>query len=407
MLGLATDFVNGLGMKQDSQKTSLQKTGSAHYLYVIIGMPIIAIFIAMAPALQARFPWFTISTTIRGISGLLLQAVPFTLIGVLVSAAVETFVTAQFVEKHMPKSTSDGFLVAIAAGFCMPVCDCVIVPTFSRLIAKKLPLPAAVTFLCAVPVVNPVSVLATWYAFSDAPAVVVIRIALGIVIALLTGISFVIFPQKSQILKQNFISRQHLEDASGVSCCCKNACSHNEDTCDSKDACDIENNCNSENACVDCKDTCENCPESSKHLSFGLKLLDYFHHVYEDFVHLMPIILFGTIVASVIRAWLGNDPASRLNTTFVLISIPMMMLIAYASSLCSSSDAVIARSLAASLPISSVIAFLIFGPMLDIKNTLMLISDCKAKFVLRITLTITVLCLLGSLLIHFAWGGAI
>lgn len=399
MLGLATDFVNGLGMKQDSQKTSLQKTslqktGSAHYLYVIIGMPIIAIFIAMAPALQARFPWLTISTTIRGISGLLLQAVPFTLIGVLVSAAVETFVTAQFVEKHMPKSTSDGFLVAIAAGFCMPVCDCVIVPTFSRLIAKKLPLPAAVTFLCAVPVVNPVSVLATWYAFSDAPAVVVIRVALGIVIALLAGISFVIFPQKSQILKQNFILRQNLEGASGLSCGCKDACSHSEDARDS------ENTCNSENAC-------ENCPESSKHLSFGLKLLDYFHHVYEDFVHLMPIILFGTIVASVIRAWLGNDPASRLNTTFVLISIPMMMLIAYASSLCSSSDAVIARSLAASLPISSVIAFLIFGPMLDIKNTLMLLSDCKAKFVLRITLTITVLCLLGSLLIHFAWGGAI
>lgn len=399
MLGLATDFVNGLGMKQDSQKTSLQKTslqktGSAHYLYVIIGMPIIAIFIAMAPALQARFPWFTISTTIRGISGLLLQAVPFTLIGVLVSAAVETFVTAQFVEKHMPKSTSDGFLVAIAAGFCMPVCDCVIVPTFSRLIAKKLPLPAAVTFLCAVPVVNPVSVLATWYAFSDAPAVVVIRVALGIVIALLAGISFVIFPQKNQILKQNFILRQNLEGASGLSCGCKDACSHSENTCDSEDACDT-------------KDACENCPESSKHLSFGLKLLDYFHHVYEDFVHLMPIILFGTIVASVIRAWLGNDPASRLNTTFVLISIPMMMLIAYASSLCSSSDAVIARSLAASLPISSVIAFLIFGPMLDIKNTLMLLSDCKAKFVLRITLTITVLCLLGSLLIHFAWGGAI
>lgn len=399
MLGLATDFVNGLGMKQDSQKTSLQKTslqktGSAHYLYVIIGMPIIAIFIAMAPALQARFPWFTISTTIRGISGLLLQAVPFTLIGVLVSAAVETFVTAQFVEKHMPKSTSDGFLVAIAAGFCMPVCDCVIVPTFSRLIAKKLPLPAAVTFLCAVPVVNPVSVLATWYAFSDAPAVVVIRVALGIVIALLAGISFVIFPQKNQILKQNFILRQNLEGASGLSCGCKDACSHSEDACDSENTCDS-------------KDDCENCPESSKHLSFGLKLLDYFHHVYEDFVHLMPIILFGTIVASVIRAWLGNDPASRLNTTFVLISIPMMMLIAYASSLCSSSDAVIARSLAASLPISSVIAFLIFGPMLDIKNTLMLLSDCKAKFVLRITLTITVLCLLGSLLIHFTWGGAI
>lgn len=363
-------------MKQDMQKTS-----SAHYLYVILGVPIIAILIAIAPALQARFMGFAINTTIRAIAGLLLQAVPFTLIGVLVSAAVETFVTTQFIEKHMPKSTSDGFLVAIIAGFCMPVCDCVIVPTFSRLVAKKLPLPAAVTFLCAVPVVNPVSVLATWYAFSDAPAVVVIRVALGIVVALLVGMSFVIFPHKGTILKQRLLG-----DKSTL-CVCKDS--------------------DSSNSCCSCDGSCCSRDESSMQNSFGSKLLTYANHIYEDFVHLMPIILFGSIIASIIRAWLGNDPASHINTTVALISIPAMMLIAYASSLCSSSDAVIARSLAASLPISSVLAFLLFGPMLDVKNTLMLISDCKGKFVLRFTLTVVLLCLVASLLVHFAWGGVL
>ena len=80
------------------------------------------------------------------------------------------------------------------------------------------------------------------------------------------------------------------------------------------------------------------------------------------------------------------------------------MLIAYASSLCSSSDAVIARSLAASLPMSCVLVFLIFGPMLDVKNTLMLVEDCKTKFVLRLIATIVVFCLLAALVVHFAWG---
>ena len=59
------------------------------------------------------------------------------------------------------------------------------------------------------------------------------------------------------------------------------------------------------------------------------------------------------------------------------------------------------------MPISSVLAFLLFGPMLDVKNTLMLISDCKGKFVLRFTLTVVLLCLVASLLVHFAWGGVL
>lgn len=349
---------------QVEKASKAEQANSANYLYLIIGIPFISLIIAMFPALQARNPWMPVNTIIMGVAGLLLQAVPFTLIGVLVSAVVETWITADFIEKHAPKSIANGFLAAILAGVCVPVCDCVVVPTFSRLVARKLPLPCAVTFLCAVPVVNPVSIWATWYAFADVPAVAVTRVALGVGVALLVGISFVIFPVKSQVLREKFFIKS-----------CGSTC----------DSCDFDNNV-------------------GPLISFKDHLKIYAHHVYADFMRLMPIILFGTTVASIIRVWLGADPASKINTTTVFVAIPAMMLIAYASSLCSSSDAVIARSLAASLPMSSVIVFLLFGPMLDIKNTLMLIEDFKGKFVIRLTATIVVICLLAALLVHLAWG---
>ncbi|XCS43444.1 permease [Gardnerella piotii] len=365
---------------QVEKASKAKQANSANYLFLIAGVPFVALIIAMLPALQARNPWLPVNTVIRGVSGLLLQAVPFTLIGVLVSAAVETWVTEDFIEKHAPKSIANGFLAAIFAGVCVPVCDCVVVPTFSRLVARKLPLPCAVTFLCAVPVVNPVSIWATWYAFADVPAVAVTRVALGVGVALLVGVSFVIFPVKSQVLRRNVLEKVRAD-------------------------------------CSDCADCayCGGCNKSqSGHSSYknsssfksGIKnsLKTYAHHIYLDFMRLMPIILFGTIVASIIRVWLGADPASKVNTTIVFVAIPAMMLIAYASSLCSSSDAVIARSLASSLPMSSVIVFLLFGPMLDIKNTLMLVEDCKTSFVLRLIATIVVFCLFAALIVHFAWG---
>lgn len=377
MLKTETEAKTTSQVEKASKASKAKQANSANYLYLIAGVPLVSLIIAMAPALQARNPWLPVNTVIRGVCGLLLQAVPFTLIGVLVSAAVETWVTEDFIEKHAPKSTANGFLAAILAGVCVPVCDCVVVPTFSRLVARKLPLPCAVTFLCAVPVVNPVSIWATWYAFADVPAVAVTRVALGIGVALLVGVSFVIFPVKSQVLRQNVLEKVRADcvDCAAYGCCNKLQSGNSSYKNSSSFKSDIKNS-----------------------------LKTYAHHIYSDFMRLMPIILFGTIVASIIRVWLGADPASKVNTTTVFVAIPAMMLIAYASSLCSSSDAVIARSLAASLPMSCVLVFLIFGPMLDVKNTLMLVEDCKTKFVLRLIATIVVFCLLAALVVHFAWG---
>ena len=141
--------------------------------------------------------------------------------------------------------------------------------------------------------------------------------------------------------------------------------------------------------------------EQSADRSILQQLQQYGSHIHDDFLTMTPIILFGVLVASTIRTMLGTDPSSKLGFTGTLGAILIMMAIAYASSLCSTSDAVIARSLAGAFPTPAILAFLVFGPILDLKNTLMLISQCHWRFTLRLALTITLTCLLATLLFGY------
>ena len=69
-----------------------------------------------------------------------------------------------------------------------------------------------------------------------------------------------------------------------------------------------------------------------------------------------------------------------------------MMGLAFVLSLCSSSDAVVARSMAGSLPVGAILGFLVFGPMMDIKNLILLSGGFSRKFVLRLCLTSFCIC---------------
>lgn len=83
--------------------------------------------------------------------GLILQTIPFMLVGAMMSAAVSTFVSADALERHVPKSLAGGLAMAMIGGLCLPVCDCMVVPTFANLVRKRLPLPYAT----ALPVARP------------------------------------------------------------------------------------------------------------------------------------------------------------------------------------------------------------------------------------------------------------
>lgn len=69
--------------------------------------------------------------------GIVLQAFPFLITGVLLSSLISFFVSERFIERHFPKNTAAGIAFALLGGFCLPVCDCVSIPVFRSLVKRN------------------------------------------------------------------------------------------------------------------------------------------------------------------------------------------------------------------------------------------------------------------------------
>ena len=357
---------------------------SSHYLWLIIGIPLAAFIIAVAPAMQERHPAFPFNGIIRGMAGLIIQALPFVLLGVVVSAAVETWVDADMITRHLPRRRSTAMLVAALSGAVVPVCDCVVAPTFSKLLRRGLPLPLAVTFLCAAPILNPVSLISTWYAFPHNHMMVVARAALGFATALVAGYSMAILPPRGLPLRAR---RTPASSSPSVSSSCPTVASE-----DRHDACAMTADFRSDHAgtCCDRPGIATDGDDTliARRHRHASTAITYLRHIHDDFLTLMPLVLVGVAIATVVRVSLGDNPASGLSTTTTIVAMLVMMVFAYLGSICSSTDAVIAASLASVLPAPALLAFLVFGPMMDVKNTLMLMSECTERFTARLIATI-------------------
>jgi uncharacterized membrane protein YraQ (UPF0718 family) len=320
---------------------------------------------------------FPMTGIITGVVGLLLQALPFLLVGILISSAVETFITPAFIERHFPKSTAAGMLVALFAGFCIPVCDCATVPVFSRLHRKGVPLPAAIVFLCAAPVINPIVIWSTIFAFPDRPLITVARVSFGIITALIVGVTFVIRPADRHLLREDLRTIDHAHAGgtrhSGIQ----------------------QGSAIAPGGDVDSSPQCASCttvPETTRTAGWRTRLISYLNHTRNDLYTIMPYMLVGILVASCVRAFAGSSAPSWLQGYGTPIAIVAMMGLAFLSSLCSSSDAVIARSISALFPTPALLGFLIFGPIMDLKNVLMLRSMFTRRFVWRLGITVAITC---------------
>ncbi len=142
----------------------------------VLRQPVLSLF--AGPAARA---WATIAISV------MLQALPFLALGVLLGSAVAAFVSAEALVRALPRSARFGVPLAGLAGVALPGCECASVPVAGRLIARGVPVPAALAFLASAPAVNPVVVVATALAFPGRPSIVVGRVAASYLTALLIG----------------------------------------------------------------------------------------------------------------------------------------------------------------------------------------------------------------------------
>ncbi|BDH08709.1 permease [Streptomyces seoulensis] len=130
------------------------------------------------PAVQA---WRTVCLAIT------VQALPFLILGTVLSGAINAFVPADLFTRVLPRRAALAVPVAGLAGAVLPGCECASVPVANSLIRRGVTPAAAFAFLLSAPAINPIVLTATAVAFPGNPAMVVARLVASLATAAVMG----------------------------------------------------------------------------------------------------------------------------------------------------------------------------------------------------------------------------
>jgi uncharacterized membrane protein YraQ (UPF0718 family) len=313
---------------------------------------VLLVLVAAAVAVRSgleNIEWVRTFLVIFG--SLLIQALPFVVIGALAAALVEVFVPVAALERvgRLPRPLQ--LPAAALAGVLFPICECGSVPVARRMMLRGLAPSAAITFMLAAPVLNPVVLASTFVAFRGRTTLwtmVTGRFVLGMLVAMAVG--WVIGDRATDgLLKTRSNERYELE---------------------------LER------------------PEA--------RWRRFFAHLGDDFLFMTRYLLIGATIAAAIQTFL---PASLLTglADLPILSVVAMMGLAVLLSLCSESDAFVAASFVQFAP-SAQLGFLVLGPMVDMKLLALYAGTFRRGFVRTLVVAASATTLVGALWIGVVVG---
>ena len=136
----------------------------------------------------------------------LFEGLPFIFIGTLISGLIDVYLPTNLMDKLLPKNRFLSILTCGTLGLIVPVCECTVVPVIRRLVAKGLPVGSAFAYMLAAPIVNPITLLSTFTAFSGSWEIALSRMLLGYLVAVFVGVLVVLLPLE-QIFKKSVLAR--------------------------------------------------------------------------------------------------------------------------------------------------------------------------------------------------------
>lgn len=233
-------------------------------------------------------------------------------------------------------------------GIFLPVCECGNIPVARRLLMGGFSVSQSITFLLAAPILNPVTFLTTLEAFNYDKSVVVIRMLAGFIIANFVGIVLSFKKPQNELLNLDFY----------------------------QEVCEVKEH-HSRNTIVE---------------AIGI--------FQREFIEIFKVLVIGAILAAASQTFIPRDIIITIGQNPIL-SILAMILLALIISICSNVDAFFALSYANTFTIGSVLGFLIFGPMIDIKILTMMRTTYKTKVLVLVTLLVFLLSFLTALIVNF------
>jgi uncharacterized protein len=266
--------------------------------------------------------------------GLFLESIPFLFLGAIASSFIQLFISEEIIQRMIPKRPLTAIFAAIAAALIIPVCECAIIPVVRRLIQKGVPVHAGVVLLVTAPILNVIVFGSTYYAFQNNPSILYGRIILCVLTAIIAGLFIHIFSTKDVVKEDKLeLVQGHVHDS-----------------------------------------------QSSKWTSF-------IDHTSQEFFMVGRYFIIGALFASVFQVFMDRSVMADIGQAPIK-GTALMMGIAFVLSLCSSADAFVAASFSHSFLPGSILGFLVFGPMLDLKNVLIMMSCFKRSFVVTYVLLI-------------------
>lgn len=279
--------------------------------------------------------------------GVIIEALPFVMLGLFFSIIVRLWLPHDWLLKYLPKQPFLRRALISLFGVFMPVCECGNVPLARGLLAKGLTPAESLTFLLAAPILNPVTIITTQQAFSDDNTVLIARILGGFLIANLIGWIYSSTRQDA-MLRPEFIA------------------------------------------------ICKEKKDNSNRL---VEALNFFKHETRS---MMPALVIGAMVAGLIQVvvpretilLLGNSPAW---------SVLVMAVLAFVVSICSSVDAFFALAFRGSFTSGSLVSFLTFGPMIDVKMLSLMRTTYRRNILLQVSVLVFLMSMLIGLVVNYVF----
>jgi uncharacterized membrane protein YraQ (UPF0718 family) len=267
--------------------------------------------------------------------GLLIEALPFLLIGVLIAAAARWLSPGGRWLRRLPEHPLLGPLAGAGLGFALPACECGNVPVARRMLVGGAPLGAALGFLFAAPVLNPIVLASTWAAFPDQPWLLLARPLGAVAVAVGLALLLRLLPE-AQLLRGELLAERRLSQPLAELSLLERR------TGLLGEAPPVPG------------------PPPRPPLEEALR------HGSREFLDLTLLLVLGCAIAALVqtfvpRGWLlavGGAPT---------LSILALMVLALVVSVCSSVDAFLALSFAAQVTPGALLAFLLLGPVIDLK----------------------------------------
>jgi uncharacterized membrane protein YraQ (UPF0718 family) len=296
---------------------------------------------------------------------LLVEAIPFLLLGVLFSGLLQFFVDERRLLAILPKNPLLGAFTGSCIGFLFPVCECGNVPVARRLLMQGAPVSVAIGFLLAAPTINPIVFWATWTAFRDQPEIVFLRVGFSLAIATIIGFIFSVQTDLRPLLQPGVASAITMRNQSADS---TPSLLQSGTYFLGQSAKPLITDPSELQAAM--------MATVSKPISFRLRLL--LENTVQEMRELGAVLILGSAIAALVQVFVPRDLILSLGQS-PITSILAMMLLAGVVSICSTVDSFFALSFASTFTSGSLVAFLVFGPMIDLKGVGLMLSIFKPR----------------------------